>query len=383
MRIDDASYQDLIGAIYDAALESARWPDVLVRVSDALSAVGALYLSYDLRRPDEAFHVLGRLDPELTRSYLLRYSRTSPWATVRTMLPIGEAVAIDAFVPAAVLRRSEFYNDILRPQRVLHCGSVCLRQDAGRYAGFSVFRSAEAGPTEQCELRFLTALAPHVKRAGEISERLADAAALKRAGMIALDCLDHGLMLVNAEGRVLFANRLAEVMIALDDGLTVVAQVVRAATPADTQRFHALVAGAAKGAAGGTIRLARPSLAEPLLVLVAPASSRHPWPSEVKPAALVFITDPERMPRFELRQLMSLFDLTPTEAKVALAVSSGQGVPETAQALCMSTNTIHTHMRRIFRKLGVNRQAELARLLARLPAVTLRPSEDERHSPAR
>jgi hypothetical protein len=136
MRVDEAVYQNLLSAIYDAALEPALWPDALVRLSDALSAVGTLYLSYDLRRPEQARHVLARLDPELTRTYLMRYSRNSPWAKVRTLLPVGPAVSLDAFVPPAALMRSEFYHEILRPQRVLHCGSVCLLRDAGRYIGF-------------------------------------------------------------------------------------------------------------------------------------------------------------------------------------------------------------------------------------------------------
>jgi DNA-binding CsgD family transcriptional regulator len=208
-----------------------------------------------------------------------------------------------------------------------------------------------------------------VKRATQIAGRLADAVALERAAMTALDRVDHGVMLVDAQGRVLFANRAAEAIVALKDGLTVAATALRGGTMADTQRLHALIADAARGVSGGSMRVARPSLAEPLLVLVAPTFSRGPWPIDSPPAAIVFITDPQRTPRIELRRLMDLFDLTATEAKVALALADGRGVPETAHALRISPNTVHTHLRRIFRKLAVNRQSELVRVLARSAAI--------------
>jgi hypothetical protein len=72
MQIDD-----LVGAIYDAAVDPTLWEPALARVSDALSAIGPLYLSYDLQRPERSRAVLGRLDPDLTRAYLIRNSRTT------------------------------------------------------------------------------------------------------------------------------------------------------------------------------------------------------------------------------------------------------------------------------------------------------------------
>jgi DNA-binding CsgD family transcriptional regulator len=67
----------------------------------------------------------------------------------------------------------------------------------------------------------------------------------------------------------------------------------------------------------------------------------------------------------ERRQLVDLFDLTATEAKVALSIASGKSGPECARELRMSAHTVHTHMRRIFAKLGVHRQADLVRVLMR------------------
>jgi DNA-binding CsgD family transcriptional regulator/ferritin-like metal-binding protein YciE len=65
-----------------------------------------------------------------------------------------------------------------------------------------------------------------------------------------------------------------------------------------------------------------------------------------------------------------LLGLTPTEARVALAVVEGLSTPEVAEGLKLHPATVRTHLYSVFAKTGVHRQSELARLLFRLlPAL--------------
>jgi hypothetical protein len=198
MRPDDNVHQKLVAQIYDAAVEPTLWQDALVRISDATAAVGALYLAYDLRYPERSRHESARLDPELLHDYLTRHSRNHPWAEARTLPAVDEAVSLDALVPSTTLVRSAFYHDILRPQRILHGGAVCLARDAARSVGFCIFRGPEVGPAGVEELRVLSVLGPHVKRATQIAWRLGALTALEKAKVDALDRIDHGVMLLNA-----------------------------------------------------------------------------------------------------------------------------------------------------------------------------------------
>jgi len=50
MRVDETVYRDLVSAFYDAALDPALWHDALVRAGDAMSAIGAMYISLDTQR---------------------------------------------------------------------------------------------------------------------------------------------------------------------------------------------------------------------------------------------------------------------------------------------------------------------------------------------
>jgi DNA-binding CsgD family transcriptional regulator len=216
---------------------------------------------------------------------------------------------------------------------------------------------------------------------GQIAWRLGTLGVLDAAKTVALDVLDHGVLLLDVRGHVLFANRAAEAIIALRDGLTVVREGLRAALPADTARLQGLIADTLRGAAGGTMRLTRPSLAEPFVLLVAPAQGDWLRPIDPVPAVAIFITAPDRAVAPNLGLLARAFDLTATEAKIAVSIASGGGVPATARALRISPNTVHTHLRRIFGKLGVNDQPALVRVLMRAAAVLPAAGRDAGQAP--
>jgi len=95
---------------------------------------------------------------------------------------------------------------------------------------------------------------------------------------------------------------------------------------------------------------------------------------------VIFITALDQAVAPDLRLLAPAFELTATEAKIAVSIAAGGGVPATARALRISPNTVHTHLRRIFRKLGVNDQAALVRVLMRAVAVLGSNGRDARQA---
>jgi DNA-binding CsgD family transcriptional regulator len=64
--------------------------------------------------------------------------------------------------------------------------------------------------------------------------------------------------------------------------------------------------------------------------------------------------------------VQSLFDLTPTEARVARSIASGRTAEDIAEDGGVSLNTVRTHVRGVLEKTGCNRQADLVALLTGL-----------------
>ena len=65
-----------------------------------------------------------------------------------------------------------------------------------------------------------------------------------------------------------------------------------------------------------------------------------------------------------LEAIAQAYKLTPMELRVLLAVVEVGGAPEVAEALGVAESTVKTHLRRTYGKTGVNRQADLVKLVA-------------------
>ena len=57
-------------------------------------------------------------------------------------------------------------------------------------------------------------------------------------------------------------------------------------------------------------------------------------------------------------------NLTPTELRVLLAIVQVGGVPEVADTLGVAESTVQTHVKRLYRKTGTGRHADLVKLVA-------------------
>ena len=84
----------------------------------------------------------------------------------------------------------------------------------------------------------------------------------------------------------------------------------------------------------------------------------------------LFIHDPDEDAPLVEEMLAEAFGLTHAEAAVAARIWEGDSVAEAAQALAVSPNTVKTHLKVVFEKAGVDRQAGLVRRIAMLLADT-------------
>jgi len=73
------------------------------------------------------------------------------------------------------------------------------------------------------------------------------------------------------------------------------------------------------------------------------------------------LVDPEQPRVTVINALIELFGLTPAEAKVALSLSNGLSIKETASLSMTSAHTVRSQVRSIFSKMGINRQSQLIR----------------------
>src|SRR5262249_55292427 len=164
-----------------------------------------------------------------------------------------------------------------------------------------------------------------------------------------LNALPEGVIIVDGDSRVIFANRVAEALLTVGDGMSLRHAKLCASFPADTAALQAAIAaatpGRAFGCSGQTLALQRTSLRRPVAVVVAPLAAEAAWFLAHSPAAILFVSDPEQSHCVALPdQLRALFGLTRTEALVAAEIFRGEGLQAAADALGIGVTTARTHL---------------------------------------
>jgi DNA-binding CsgD family transcriptional regulator len=272
--------------------------------------------------------------------------------------------------PIDLLRQSEFYNDYLRPAGCEYTLTAVLSRTHDQALIASAVRGHRRDVLDDAEKQLTEVLAPHLVRAYSIQEKIG----LSLASEALLHENAAGLVFLSEAGKAVYANRMAEVIFASNDGLTLRNAKLHAAGAVTNAALEQAVTQAAK---------AGDSLDCPKVVLVERKSMKPAYQVTVTrirhdiralyptPWFVVVISDPEQSCQTQPALLIQLYGLTPKEAELATRLSAGKTVEASSAELNISYETARTHLRRIFDKTGVSRQTELVLLLRGLPKQVL------------
>ena len=149
--------------------------------------------------------------------------------------------------------------------------------------------------------------------------------------------------------------------------------VLQARAPDDQGRLARLVAEAlpTSGAVpvSGSMQLGRVSGLPPFVVHIKPVGVPQPDYGARPVAALVLIVEPGRHPRLDSALVARTLRLTPAESQVAALLADGKTVRDIALATGRRESTIRSHVKHMFAKHGLSRQADLVRLVLSLASA--------------
>jgi DNA-binding CsgD family transcriptional regulator len=318
---------ELIDDIYDAAVEPQLWDRVLIEIADMLSSTSGVVCCTD--KSLHGVHYFGLLDYEC-----------------------------------------------ITPQDVEHALLTHLDAHHSIDDTLAVQRSVRKGSYTKEEAKLLQPLVPHLRRALRIGGRLHAYQALARDQQKLLDLLDIGIVVIDEFGAARCVNRAAQKMVAKGQALTLRAATISASEHSGAAELAGLIAATASGGTGGVLALQRQHSTVPVMVLVCPLRGAIGDTigrlGEPRPAVALFIKDPVLGDEVQLNDvLMQFYRLTPAETRVATMLGAGYGTVGASRHLAVSENTVKTHAKRIYEKMGLKSQGELAQLFGRL-AVSAR-----------
>ena len=370
MRVPSELSESLLDLIYDAATEPSLWPAVLAAVADLCESEGSILFGVSMTEGVVAFEHNARLDPDCSTAFRERHMMND-WSLYMQEQPVGEIVVSDRVMPLDRLRRTAFYDDVLRPQSVTRNAMVALARHDSYRAAFNLCRTERQGPFEAHHLALLARAVPHLKRSLGLAHRLAGYRALQDGREHALERLSTGVVLLDGRGTVLYANAAAEALLAARRGIAVVAGALACTHPSDRRRLEASWQAVASGTPAATMQVASGGDTLTLTLSSVRGRDRDRFLSlaATTPAVQVFIADSRTVAELPAARLQAAFGLSPAEARVALAAAGGTRVADIAQALQLSPNTVKTHLSHVFGKMAVSRRSELVRRLEAVAQV--------------
>ncbi len=378
---DDGDLLKLIGRIYDAALEPTLWGETLEAVTTAFDANGLGMFVADARGARVGLLETTGIPQPMLEAYREHYAGVNVWMQqcARLRPAAGIPLLSQDFYPEAELLRSEFYNDYLSALDFhYHLGGP-LRYDGAEISVFNVLRPRRAPAFDKQDQIFCQQLMPHLQRAVDLHREFIELRGAADSALEVVDQLALGVMLLDARGRMIFQNRVAREAIDRNDGLTVGRDgYCRAALADESALLRQLIGGAARTgdgqgtAAGGAVRISRPSGLRPFALLIAPLRYSPFDLGASRSAAAIFISDPEVRHEPPAELLTRLYGLTGKEARLAAALLAGENLKQAAAELEIAEWTARDYLKAIFRKTGTRRQSELITLLLTGPAALRR-----------
>lgn len=184
-----------------------------------------------------------------------------------------------------------------------------------------------------------------------------------------LSRFDRAAALVERDGTVVLINGRAERLIGR--GIGVANGHLRCARPTNQAALDGLIAAALDNAVSITGRLDRSGDGAPIIVKAMPFEMDlpgRPLPRATTVALLVF-ADPSESVTTDPEPALQLLGLTPSEARAAALVGRGLGPREAAEELGLTENSVRTTIKRVFSKLALSRQSELAVLVSRIASL--------------
>ena len=375
---EQAAFERVVASLYDAMLDDTRWPATSALIDEACGLTGNAILvpegpPDDLRVLFVGLYYRGQRRLDLEREYLDVYHPINEAIPRQLQLPAGQLVLIQDLYTAEELHTSRTYNEALRRYTYQRGLNVLLDGSGGSRMTWSLADPVASDGWGASQIAMVRRLMPHVRQFIRVRQALVCAQAGDTTVTALLENPRIGVLHLNRRGRILAANDRARSLLRQGEELSDEAGVLQARAPDDQGRLARLVAEAlpTSGAVpvSGSMQLGRVSGLPPFVVHIKPVGVPQPDYGARPVAALVLIVEPGRYPRLDLALVARTLRLTPAESQVAALLADGKTVRDIALATGRLESTIRSHVKHMFAKHGLSRQADLVRLVLSLASA--------------
>lgn len=366
----------LIASCYESAAGRVSFNELMHEFARAFDCLVAQVIGVDVSQGRLIFSFEGGSGaPEGVIDYATTFHKIDPHAQHMAPKPVGTLVAYSREFSAEFIERCDFYQSYLIPYGVRHTHAAKLYQDDQIAMYLGLHRATGKQPIDGEEWKTLERLCFHLTRAAGLYLTARKTFADSAIGRVTLDRLKTPLFLVDEARHLVLHNRAGEAALA-GDGPFYASVDRRLCCPyaeADTQLTLAIRALNLSGRPGlqhqpkrdrVVVRARIKGKQRPILVsamALRPEATMGAFGSSA--LAMIVVFDSNQLATIDPFALAATFDLSPAEAKVAVALAGGASAKEIARQFAVSANTVRTQIQSVHMKFGVNRTSEFIALI--------------------
>jgi DNA-binding CsgD family transcriptional regulator len=372
--ISHETLSELIGSIYDCALNPSHWTATMDSIRSELDLqCGALGVQ-TFPASKVLIYTTSGMAPHFSEA-LPRYSPevTESWGGADNIYDFRmDEIQIQSEVNSDnSWKTGAYYREWAEPQGIHDLAGMMLIRDSRTLGTLAFGRHWDCGPFTMREKNALRMLLPHVQRSVVISNLLDIKSVRSESFAATLDAMETAVLLVAENLHIVHANAAAHILLKEGDEISDRGGTLKVK---DSAEAHALAA-SVTCAASDEASIGRRGFGIPVHQPDGSPAVLHVLPLRVgsmraglmpKAVAAVFISAPAASLDAPREALAALFDLTGAEVKVFFLAAKGLQREAIAGQLNLSLATVKTHLLRIFAKTGVTRLAELVNLSASL-----------------
>ena len=309
--------------------------------------------------------VSGNLAVHGQLAYISYYRNLTPFSgqSVDTVFTQRDVMTDEAWVA------TDYFQASCKHQNVFHVmGADISTEQEGVFLLRITRPESEAAFSDQ-DKALCQMLLPHMRSALQVRSLLGRSESMGNLYADAINRLSVATILLNDKGVVQKLNEYAQALLDRADGLKLVGDRLEASYPSDNKELQKRIKDAFDARergdtlSGEPLSVTRPS-GEVNLGIVFEAVPNVGWLDDKdRGTLLLYVRDAVNKSNVSSSVAKELFDFTPAETTLALELANGLSLEDAAEKLGIMRNTARAHLRAIFSKTGVRRQAELVRVM--------------------
>lgn len=360
----------VIDRIYDGALDASLWLDTIQSCAEAFNGAGTVILQPGLASP--LLYVSPGLE-HLTACYNeYWWQKDIVVSTAQRLGLIRPGIVWDhQFLSDEIKAKSFYFQDFLRTHDIGGIATVIGALNGKTRFAINVQRRLGVAPPDEAEQQAFATISRHLSRALVMRLELDSSQAVGSALSQRLAEFDCAVAILDRTGQAKTWNRAFDTL--SEDGVHIRNGSVQLASGAAQTKFETLVRCVATGLAAqempDALFVNRPNSMLPLIVRVTPlrgqACERLGSFAPVH-GALLMILKPGNRTYPDLSNILLKLGLTQAQTRVALLIAAGHTTKTAAEYLAVSDETVRSHVKGVYTRLGIDRQADLIRLVGKV-----------------